>query len=233
MLQPDAMQDFEGIQLENPNCVVVGLAPDCFNYEQMNKAFRYAICIVYKTQEILKQYLHVESTASPSHPNKMYIFICRLVLDGHSLIAIHKGRYYKRVDGLALGPGPFVTALEYSCDSKSEVVGKPEPGFFQQVLDNMNADAESTVMIGDVSIYIANNKAGIHAFLNSFLEVKWNPMIFKCTFKERVVMPSCSLYLFYSKQTSSNFVFYFYLIFIRMQEMMLVVHKALASKEFL
>lgn len=66
------------------------------------------------------------------------------------MIAIHKGRYYKKGDGIALGPGPFVTALEYSCDTKSEVVGKPEPGFFKQVLDNMNADAESTVMIGDV-----------------------------------------------------------------------------------
>lgn len=42
LLQQDALQDFEGIQQDNPNCVVIGLAPDCFNYEQMNKAFRYA-----------------------------------------------------------------------------------------------------------------------------------------------------------------------------------------------
>lgn len=67
------------------------------------------------------------------------------------MIAIHKGRYYKQSDGIALGPGPFVTALEYACDMKSEVVGKPEPAFFQQVLDNMDADAGTTVMIGDVS----------------------------------------------------------------------------------
>jgi len=78
-------------------------------------------------------------------------FSCRLVLEGHPLIAIHKGRYYRRGDGIALGPGPFVTALEYACDAKSEVVGKPEPAFFQQVLDNMDADARTTVMIGDVS----------------------------------------------------------------------------------
>ena len=43
LLQPDAVQDFEGIERRDPNCVVVGLAPDCFNYEQLNKAFRYAI----------------------------------------------------------------------------------------------------------------------------------------------------------------------------------------------
>ena len=30
------------------------------------------------------------------------------------LIAIHKGRYYKRSDGLALGPGPFIQAFEFA-----------------------------------------------------------------------------------------------------------------------
>jgi ribonucleotide monophosphatase NagD (HAD superfamily) len=30
------------------------------------------------------------------------------------LIAIHKARYYKRSDGLALGPGPFVQAFEFA-----------------------------------------------------------------------------------------------------------------------
>lgn len=43
LLQHDALQDFEGIQQDDPNCVVIGLAPDCFNYEKMNKAFRYAM----------------------------------------------------------------------------------------------------------------------------------------------------------------------------------------------
>ncbi|KAJ1346335.1 Haloacid dehalogenase-like hydrolase domain-containing protein 2 [Parelaphostrongylus tenuis] len=38
----------------------------------------------------------------------------RLVLNGAQLIAVHKGRYYRRADGLALGPGPFVAAIEYA-----------------------------------------------------------------------------------------------------------------------
>lgn len=63
----------------------------------------------------------------------MYIFICRMILDGAPLIAIHKARYYKRKDGLALGPGPFVTGLEYATDCKATVVGKPENTFFTQV----------------------------------------------------------------------------------------------------
>lgn len=40
LLQPDALRDFNDIDCSNPNCVVVGLAPDCFNYETLNKAFR-------------------------------------------------------------------------------------------------------------------------------------------------------------------------------------------------
>ena len=53
---------------------------------------------------------------------------------------------------MALGPGPFVSALEYAADIKAEVIGKPEPILFQQALADMKCDLESAVMIGDVSI---------------------------------------------------------------------------------
>ena len=39
------------------------------------------------------------------------INILRLVLDGAPLIAIHKARYYKTKDGLALGPGTMVNFI--------------------------------------------------------------------------------------------------------------------------
>ncbi|XP_020610928.1 haloacid dehalogenase-like hydrolase domain-containing protein 2 isoform X2 [Orbicella faveolata] len=113
LLQQDALEDFKGVDVNDPNAVVVGLAPDCFNYELLNKAFR-------------------------------------LLLEGCPLIAIHKVRYYKRGDGLALGPGPFVTALEFASDVKAEVVGKPQPSFFQQALKEIGCDPQSAVMIGDM-----------------------------------------------------------------------------------
>ncbi|XP_051019183.1 uncharacterized protein LOC127204297 [Acomys russatus] len=73
----------------------------------------------------------------------------RLLLDGAPLIAIHKARYYKRKDGLALGPGPFVTALEYATDTKATVVGKPEKTFFLEALRDTGCAPEEAVMIGD------------------------------------------------------------------------------------
>lgn len=40
------------------------------------------------------------------------------------LIAIHKSRYYKRGDGLALGPGPFVQAFEFATGKIVSLSGK-------------------------------------------------------------------------------------------------------------
>ncbi|EFO18667.1 HAD-superfamily subfamily IIA hydrolase [Loa loa] len=75
----------------------------------------------------------------------------RLLLEGAKLIAIHKGRYYKQKDGLSLGPGPFVEALEYASDVKSQVVGKPERAFFLTALASIDESLapQQAVMIGD------------------------------------------------------------------------------------
>ena len=88
------MEDFDGLQTENPNAVVIGLAPDKLGYENMNKAFS------------------------------------MILNEGAHLMAIHKSRYYQTKHGLALGPGAFVTGLEYATDTKAQVVGKPDAAFF-------------------------------------------------------------------------------------------------------
>ncbi|XP_040277058.1 haloacid dehalogenase-like hydrolase domain-containing protein 2 [Bufo bufo] len=114
MVDNGALPDFEGIATDSPNAVLIGLAPEHFNYQSMNQAFR-------------------------------------LALDGAPIIAIHKARYYKKKDGLALGPGPFVTALEYATDTKATVVGKPEKTFFLEALRSTGCCPEEAVMIGDDS----------------------------------------------------------------------------------
>ncbi|XP_034564965.1 haloacid dehalogenase-like hydrolase domain-containing protein 2 [Notolabrus celidotus] len=112
MVEDSALEDFNGIDTSEPNSVVVGLAPDHFNYETLNKAFR-------------------------------------MILNGAPLIAIHKARYYKRLDGLALGPGPFVMGLEYATGCTATVVGKPENTFFAQALSDLGCSPNEAVMIGD------------------------------------------------------------------------------------
>ncbi|XP_058801531.1 haloacid dehalogenase-like hydrolase domain-containing protein 2 isoform X2 [Phymastichus coffea] len=89
----------------------------------------------------------------------------RLLMNGASLIAIHEGRYYKKSDGLAIGPGAFVKGLEYSSDVKAEVIGKPTSGFFKAALGTFLP--EEAIMIGDdVNDDIAGAQAvGIKGFL--------------------------------------------------------------------
>ncbi|KAJ8789652.1 hypothetical protein J1605_004889 [Eschrichtius robustus] len=122
-----ALPDFKGIQTSDPNAVVIGLAPDHFHYQILNQAFREDSLICQVTSEAVK----------------------RLLLDGAPLIAVHKARYYKRQDGLALGPGPFVTALEHATDTKATVVGKPEKTFFLEALRSTGCEPEEAIMIGD------------------------------------------------------------------------------------
>lgn len=76
------------------------------------------------------------------------------MLDGADLIAIHKGRYYSRGDGLALGPGPFVSALEYATGKTAKVVGKPEQSFFLSALHGLDCMPQEVVMIGDVREFV-------------------------------------------------------------------------------
>lgn len=73
----------------------------------------------------------------------------RLLIDGATLIALERDRYWMGEDGLQLSAGPFVTGLEYASGAKAEVAGKPSPGFFQEALRILGACAEETAMIGD------------------------------------------------------------------------------------
>lgn len=113
LLSEDARKDFPEERNPTYDSVVVGLAPDEFHYENLNRAFK-----VLRT--------------SPR------------------LIAIHEGKYYKREDGLAIGPGFFTKGLEYATGVQSTVVGKPNQYFFRSAIPD-DCQPENCVMIGDVS----------------------------------------------------------------------------------
>jgi hypothetical protein len=53
----------------------------------------------------LDSVLALPPTHPPTHPPTRA---------GTQLIAVHKGRVFKEADGLSLGPGPFVLALEHA-----------------------------------------------------------------------------------------------------------------------
>jgi HAD superfamily hydrolase (TIGR01458 family) len=73
----------------------------------------------------------------------------RQVIDGAELVALQKNRYWMTADGLSLDVGPFVAAIEYAASTEAFVVGKPEPGFFELVLQDLGVEARDAVMVGD------------------------------------------------------------------------------------
>jgi ribonucleotide monophosphatase NagD (HAD superfamily) len=75
-------------------------------------------------------------------------------MNGAKLVATHKSRYFERQDGLAIGPGAFVSALEYASGKEAIVVGKPSPNFYQSVVKDFNCPPSEVVMIGDVRKHI-------------------------------------------------------------------------------
>ncbi|XP_055839861.1 haloacid dehalogenase-like hydrolase domain-containing protein 2 [Episyrphus balteatus] len=113
LVSADARKDFPPESSQNYDAVVVGLAPNEFHYENMNKAFR-------------------------------------ILMDNKNsqLIAVHQGKYYKRGDGLALGPGCFVKGLEYAASVNAILIGKPNQYFFESAIPD-GVKADECVMIGD------------------------------------------------------------------------------------
>ena len=110
--------------------VVVGLAPDRFHYEALSRAFR-----------VLSRPAAAAAAAAGGAAGGA----------APTLLAVHKGRYYKPgADApLALGPGPFVAGLEYAAGCTAEVVGKPSRAFFEEAARGLGLALDECAMVGD------------------------------------------------------------------------------------
>ena len=68
---------------------------------------------------------------------------------GATLVAMHRGLYWRTSDGLQLDTGAFLAGLEQAAHTHAEVVGKPAAAFFAAALAHLGADAADAVIIGD------------------------------------------------------------------------------------
>ena len=73
----------------------------------------------------------------------------RLCIEGAPLIAIGHNKYFKKSGEFFLDAGPFVEAIEYACDIKAIITGKPSLDFFNQVLLSVELKADEVALIGD------------------------------------------------------------------------------------
>ena len=91
----------------------------------------------------------------------------RLVLSGAELVAMEKDRYWMGSEGLMLGAGPFVAAVEYAAGVEAKVMGKPSKDFFELALRDMGVKPEETAVIGDdvISDVAGGKKLGMKGIL--------------------------------------------------------------------
>ncbi|KAL7504675.1 hypothetical protein ACHAXN_002245 [Cyclotella atomus] len=117
-------KDFHGVSTEDPNCVLVGLAPNKFTYEKLNEAYRL----------LMKMKSNPETSSESPH-----------------LIAIHRGMHYKDSDHeLSLGPGGFISILEQTTGCKAHIVGKPSRAFYSAALSSLGiTNPKDAIMVGD------------------------------------------------------------------------------------
>ena len=74
----------------------------------------------------------------------------RLLMDGDAkLVALGMTRYWRAEDGLRLDAGAIVTALSFASGVQPQVLGKPDPNFFQTALARLGSRPEQTLMVGD------------------------------------------------------------------------------------
>lgn len=96
-----------------------------------------------------------------------------------TFIAINKSRFFQTKTGLALGPGPFIAALEYATNKKAVVIGKPNDEFFRQAIDMLEPGLpyENVAMIGDDlkdDIIAAQDKRMIGILVRTGTCINWH-----------------------------------------------------------
>jgi len=72
-----------------------------------------------------------------------------LVMQGSTLLALHKNRFWQQGDALHLDLGAFVAAIEYACHTQAIVLGKPSQDFFQHVCHALHTSPKHACMVGD------------------------------------------------------------------------------------
>jgi HAD superfamily hydrolase (TIGR01450 family) len=73
----------------------------------------------------------------------------RLIFQGAAFIATNTDGSFPTPEGMNPGTGMVIGALQFVSETKPLVIGKPERGIFDAAVKGLNADIETTVMIGD------------------------------------------------------------------------------------
>mmetsp|Transcript_10854 Transcript_10854/g.22702 ORF Transcript_10854/g.22702 Transcript_10854/m.22702 type:complete len:304 (-) Transcript_10854:114-1025(-) len=146
-------EDFRGVEMHDPNCVLVGLAPNSFHYEKLNEAFRLLLRLKENQKTSVQE--KVEPRGNETVENESDISTTNSGKSSDNvqphLIAIHRATHYRDSDHqLSLGPGGFISLLEQTTGASAHVIGKPSYDFYRAAISSIGIeDPSEVIMVGD------------------------------------------------------------------------------------
>jgi HAD superfamily hydrolase (TIGR01458 family) len=93
--------------------------------------------------------------------------IFRRLMDGASLIGMHRNLFWKTSAGWELDGGAYIAGLEEAADTKATICGKPEQAYFDSALAMLGVSADRAAMVGDdiVNDILGAQAAGLTGIL--------------------------------------------------------------------
>jgi HAD superfamily hydrolase (TIGR01458 family) len=71
------------------------------------------------------------------------------LMDGASLVAMHRNLYWRTSEGLELDAGAYIAGLEEATGREAVICGKPSGPYFDAALEMLDVPRERAVMVGD------------------------------------------------------------------------------------
>ena len=93
--------------------------------------------------------------------------IFRRLMDGASLVGMHRNLFWKTSEGWELDGGAYIAGLEEAANTKATICGKPEKAYFDAALAMLGMDADRVAMVGDdmVNDILGAQAAGLTGIL--------------------------------------------------------------------
>lgn len=93
--------------------------------------------------------------------------IFRRLMDGVTLVGMHRNMYWRTAEGWQLDGGAFIAGLERAAGVTAAICGKPAPEYFEAVLSMVGATPDRAWMVGDdiVNDVLGAQTAGIGGVL--------------------------------------------------------------------
>ncbi|HEX5936851.1 MAG TPA: TIGR01458 family HAD-type hydrolase [Actinomycetota bacterium] len=75
--------------------------------------------------------------------------IFRRLMDGATLVGMHRNLFWKTSEGWELDGGAYIAGLEEAAETRATICGKPERTYFDAALEMLGVEAARVAMVGD------------------------------------------------------------------------------------